>query len=466
MRISALKNQRIALLGLGREGKAVYEVLRKYFPSQPLYIICEQAPEWEPIDSNVIIQVENLNEVDLSAFDVLIKSPGISLYHPAIIAAKKAGVSITSGSNIWFSERGDQIVVAITGSKGKSTTAALTAHLFQTSGLKVELAGNIGVPLIEKLDVEADIWVLELSSFQIADLDANLDLAVLLSWFPEHLDWHGGVKIYQQDKLRLLGMAKQQLIANEVSPLVKKVLPMLQPLVYDQTGVWSVAEDGIARNGQLALSADMIPLPGRHNWRNACAALSIFEHFSNHFSISIEQALSAISTFKSLPHRLEVIAKVAGRIYVNDSIATTPLATVMGLRAYQGKNIILIAGGFDRGLTWTPVVEQLKIQPFQAVIGLPDTGYQLIDSLERQLENKSESKLTDIALNKILYKAEDLGHALEISQSIDAGLNEQVILLSPGAASFCQFRNFVERGECFSELVSQLINSEVITQAH
>lgn len=445
MRLDQLADKRIAILGLGAEGRSVYEVLRQRFPDMRLTIICEQAPDESVQHRHSHVVVESLSLARLQAFDVLVKSPGISLYHPAIKAAQQHGVRVTSGTNIWFAERSDEVVVAITGSKGKSTTATLTAHLFEQVGLSVKLAGNIGLPLIELLDQKADIWVLELSSFQVADLYAELDLAVLLSWFPEHLDWHGDAETYQRDKFRLLQLADNQLVSSEVLLLVKSALPDCLPDVYDQPDGWQVDANGISWKGEMLLSSEQIPLPGMHNWRNACAALTIVEHYSKCYQITQSQALNALKTFKPLPHRLEVVAVDGRCTYVNDSIATTPLATVMALRAFTGRSVILLVGGYDRGLDWLPVMAQLDSEPIAGLIGLPVTGYRLVDQL----------KTTNTTISQV-YKASDLKDALDRVRSIQQPDTEQVVLLSPGAASFGQFRNFVERGETFSRLVKAL----------
>jgi len=464
MKLAALQQARVGVLGLGLEGQAVLTALQQHLPGLALEVFCEQPPPSQSLTRNVAghLHVGPFAAAGLQQFDVLIKSPGVSLYHPAVQAAKAAGVEITSGSNIWFSERRAERLVAITGTKGKSTTAALTAHLLRAGGLDTQLAGNIGVPLISLLDADADVWVLELSSFQIADLKAEVELAVLLSLFDEHLDWHRNAAQYRHDKLRLLGMAQQQvLVAAALADTVRDTVPMLaapmQTFATSAAG-WYPHADGWRHVDGRRLTAEGFALRGQHNRINACAALAV----ADHFAVDLSCLQQALPSFAPLSHRLQTVATNQHYNFINDSIATTPLATVMALQALAGERICLIAGGFDRGLGWQVLLDELQQRPPHALYGLPDTGAALVAELQQRLQQadlpmppggvQAVADLDAVFAHLRLDPARD-------QKAWDTGPPLSV-LLSPGAASFSQFRNFEQRGEVFAALARELVAAD------
>ena len=185
---------RIAILGTGREGRAAWRWLRARHAGIELTLIDEKEPD--PAFARLLGAEDRLitgplETVGLQEFDVLVRSPGISIYRDCLRRALAAGVTVTTPSSLWFSAHRDQRTICITGTKGKSTTSALLAHVLASQGYAVRLAGNIGKPLLECDDLGVDWWVIELSSYQLADLEAEPTLAVLLNLSPEHLDWHG-----------------------------------------------------------------------------------------------------------------------------------------------------------------------------------------------------------------------------------------------------------------------------------
>lgn len=459
MRLSELQNCKVAVLGYGKEGQAICRVLQQRASNARVAVLCEK-PIPKEIDCPYTLSIAAFTAEVLSGFDVLIKSPGISLYHPALVAALNAGVKVTSSTNLWFAENPSARVVAITGTKGKSTTAALTAHVLEQCGVRAQLAGNIGLPLIDCLDVQADVWVLELSSFQVADLQARPELAVLVSLFPEHLDWHRTPNRYFADKLRLLSLAKQALIEQGLLEYLQKQddLADLAPdlladkystATYNNAAGWQATEQGLQYAGKHQLAASQLPVRGKHNHVNACAALTI----ATHFGIDSAAALQAVQTFQPLPHRLEVVAEHDGVLYVNDSIATTPMATVKALEAFVERPVILIAGGFNRGLEWSPVVALVRQQllsrqqlSLKAVLVLPDNGSELLHQLTALF-----AELDLDSPGCWLLAVDDLSAA--VSEANKMATENDVVLMSPGAASFSQFSNFEERGVMFKQLV-------------
>jgi len=210
VRKADLIGRKVGILGLGREGQAARDYMRSVFSELELTLICESPPERDfaaQLGEKDRLITGPLSRARLERFDLLVRSPGISPYRPAVQAAMKAGVEITTPSNLWFSAHPGEKTICVSGTKGKSTTSALIAHALRCCGYRVSLAGNIGRPLLSCRDKDVDWWVIELSSFQLTDLDAKPTVAVMLNLSEDHLDWHGSERVYRRDKLRLVELA-------------------------------------------------------------------------------------------------------------------------------------------------------------------------------------------------------------------------------------------------------------------
>ncbi|MFZ0869423.1 MAG: Mur ligase family protein, partial [Rhodanobacter sp.] len=278
--IDALAGQRVAIWGFGREGRAAITALRQRLPQQPLTLFCTEAETAaaHAFDAALEVRSEEPDAPALAAFDVVIKSPGISAYKPALMAAAKQGTRFTSGTALWFGEQGlgtgtQAQVIAVTGTKGKSTTSALIAHLARALGVRTALAGNIGMPLLELLDQSAELWVIELSSFQTSEA-GSLELGVITSLYEEHLDWHGSRERYVSDKLKLAQVA-QQLLVNALQPaLLEHTEDHPHRLPFGKPEGWHVADGFIRRGTREVFPIEQLAAPGLHNALNACAALA------------------------------------------------------------------------------------------------------------------------------------------------------------------------------------------------
>jgi UDP-N-acetylmuramoylalanine--D-glutamate ligase len=202
---------RVAILGVGREGQAAWRYLHTRHPAMQLTLVAETEPDrdfMEQLTERDRLWTGPLAEAGLEDFDILIRSPGISIYRNSIQRASAAGANITTPSNLWFEAHAEQNTICITGTKGKSTTSALLAHMLESCGYRVGLAGNIGLPLLACDHRGVDWWVIELSSYQLADLEADPAISVVLNLSPEHLDWHGNAQNYRDDKLRLVKLTE------------------------------------------------------------------------------------------------------------------------------------------------------------------------------------------------------------------------------------------------------------------
>lgn len=434
MRWADLQHRRVAVWGFGREGRAALNALERHLPGQTVALYCTDEEAAVAVAAYPFVAVHGVApDADaLASYDVVIKSPGISAYKPELLDAKARGTRFTSGSALWFAAHVGARTIAVTGTKGKSTTSALIAHLARSLGVRTGLAGNIGMPMLELDDGEADLWVIELSSFQTGEA-MGVDLGVVTSLYEEHLDWHGSRERYVDDKLKLL--------AASAKVLVNAMQPALLARAEDHPGLhtfgdpvgWHVADGWIRRGSEGVIRADRMAAPGLHNAINACAALAALEIMG----YDARAAAAALSTFVPLPHRLQPLGERDGLWWINDSISTTPLASLAALESVGAERTALIIGGHDRGLDWTPFVEAMRDHVPEAIICQGSNGPRIADALEA-------AGIVNV------YRATDLAAAVAAARS--ALGREGCVLLSPGAPSFDQFHDYTERGKRFAEL--------------
>ncbi|MDX1380964.1 MAG: UDP-N-acetylmuramoyl-L-alanine--D-glutamate ligase [Xanthomonadales bacterium] len=433
----------VAILGMGREGRSAWRYLRAQHPGLRLDLLDEAPPDPQfaaglgPLDRLVH---RSLDQAGLERYALLVRSPGISPYREPLERARRAGVRVTTPTRLWFAAHPGARTICITGTKGKSTTSALLAQVLAAAGRRVCLAGNIGKPLLDfdGADAGVDWWVIELSSYQIADLEARPGVAVLLNLSPEHLDWHGSEAAYRRDKLRLAALADgNPVIANAADPVLRAELAGVANLTWFNDPAGIRAADGHLHDGGRTLPASLpAGLPGAHNLSNLAAALTVVRRIGE----DVAQALAAAADFRPLPHRLQLLGEESGRRFVNDSISSTPVATAAALETFAGQDVVLVVGGFDRGLDWKPYLQTFAVRTPLAVIGIPDNGPRILDALR-------EGGIRPAAG---LHAQPDLAAAVALARQLaPAGA---LVLLSPGAPSFPQFRDYRDRGRQFAAL--------------
>jgi len=419
-------NGPVLLYGAGREALSSRKFLRRVAPDVSVHV-CVDEGEADIPDTLQVPIISLLEAFKSGTYKTIIRSPGVSIYKPELIAAKAAGVEITTNVNLWAKfQRGNAKTIAFTGTKGKSTTAKLLFTILQSAKLDVGLAGNIGIPVLE---LEAHEYVvLELSSFQCADLKLASDFIGITSLFPEHLDWHETEQNYFSDKLNLLHQKppakcafSEQVLSHHALSKNEKEIDKTLPALNEE--FYQVMKNQV-ENSRLV---------GEHNLHNAVLAARIA------IGMEVEQKaiLKGIKNFIPLPHRLEEI-NVGGKTFVNDSIATNPEATKAAIDAYGQKNPALIIGGLDRNQNYDDLVKFLSDAPLSHIWFLPDTGHRIAKMLAEKNPKYSTSKVN--SLNEIFkyLKAEP--------DRFD------ILILSPGAPSQNQFKNFEQRGEIFLEL--------------
>ena len=422
----------IAILGAGREGAAAFEYLEAHGHYDSLVVLTESRSGGEEearLEAKGVLLIGPFGEAGLESFDVLVRSPGVSIYRESLQAALGAGVRMVTPTSIWFAENPDANTIVITGTKGKSTTASLLTHMLKSAGLPARLAGNIGTPLLACPAEDVDWWVIELSSYQLADLEAQPSIGVLLNLATDHLDWHGSKARYHADKLRLADLVPAGgLVLNRNDPeLSTRFAGRSDVTWFDR----DFSEPAV----------EMPPsLPGKHNRANLAACLAV----TRKLDMDDADVLADLDGFEGLPHRLQTIGKAGGVQFVDDSISTAPVATIAALESFDLQRVILLVGGMERGVEWAPHVEEIAKHPPAAMVALPDNGPRIIEDLEKA---GFKPELGSVEAENL---QEAVGHAWNL-----AG-DDAVILLSPGAPSFPQFKNFEDRGRQFAEFCGNL----------
>lgn len=414
----------VLLYGAGKEALSTRAFLKARQPDLKVFVAVDSGNADIPDTEQIAID-------DLPAaihghrFGLIVKSPGVSRYKPIFSIAAAAGIPVTSNLNLWGAAyRHGHTLIAITGTKGKSTTATLTHLMLVHSGLDAGLAGNVGLAPLDIADSHALI-VLELSSYQTADMNFLPDIAAITNLYPEHVDWHGSVERYYADKLHLIDREGSFAVALGAAArgnaLVARAVRDHRRLLRDLTPEEDLAIEHAAAHSRLR---------GAHNLDNARLAAQIALGAGG----TLDGILKGIAAFRPLPHRLEEHV-FGGVTVVNDSISTTPEATKAALAAYPGRRIALIAGGHERQQDYAELAGLLAQRGVTILVTLPVTG--------ERLAQAAAGLNADIAI----IQAPDLDSAIGALKLWRDRFD--TIILSPGAPSYNQFKNFEERGARF-----------------
>ena len=423
-----LAGKRVGVFGYGVEGRATVRRLRGVSE----LVVVDDATGLGP-------EVLVTNEGGLDALlrcDVVLKSPGIPRRRADVLDLELHGVAVTSALNLWLHETDRARVVALTGTKGKSTTTALVTFFLHCVGEDALRLGNIGQPPYDPaLDTSKGWLVLEVSSFQCVDLEVAPSVVVVTSLGADHLDWHGSLEKYRDDKLSLTRAdgAHRTLVPDNAT----------FHQIQDQLG----GELRYVESDTTHLAA-ALGLIGAHNNANVALALAAVESLTG---IAVDDARKAAEKesfrFEPLRSRLTLVARetVNGATlrYVDDGLATSVLPTVAALEAFVDDPLALIAGGFDRGVDYDELADALaaRHQP-TTLITMGDAGQRLGAALAQR------SALTQ-------HRAENMLEAVQLARASLA--HGGVVLLSPAAPSFDHYRNWEERSDDFTSVVRSLV---------
>ena len=369
---------RLAIWGMGAEGLAL-AALASGRGVTPLLVDDQPAGAAEraaaALDAPVAVVAPG--DVDWSGVDVVVRSPGVSRYRPELVAAEAAGAKVTSTMALWLEDRADVAVLAVTGTKGKSTTASLAAAILEAGGLRVELIGNIGVPVLDTYGrPRPDAYVVEVSSYQAADVTRSPGVVVLTSLAPDHLDWHGGVEHYYRDKLRLIeaGPPGHLAVCAGNAEALARTAEHPDRTLFGPEGRVRVAADGwLEVDGDRLADTTHLRVAGRHNVWNLCGAVAGVLLLTG-AAPSATAVEAAMAGFAGLPSRCAVVGERAGRTYVDDALASTPFASAASVRTFDGRPLTVIVGGADRGVDPAPLVEALTAHRPQAAVVVLSPG--------------------------------------------------------------------------------------------
>ncbi len=445
------KDKKILILGFGLEGKSTYKILRQIFPTQPIDI-ADQNNISEDLGTYTHKYVGGDYLKNVEDFDYIIKSPGVSSFLPEIQKALNSKVKFTSQTRIFFDVCEGKII-GITGTKGKSTTASLTYQILKNGGLNVSLVGNIGKPVLDEIgDNTSDkIYVFELSSHQLYDMEKSPQIAVVTNIGVDHLDWYGSIENYINAKTNILKHQTDQdvavlnydnLITREFDRFVKGSLYYVSK---DKVvnGAF-VNSDNIHLNIEnkdiLLGSVNELQLLGRHNWDNVMLAAVA----AKSLNVDEKTIWEACKNFRQLEHHIEFVKEVKGVKFYNDSFAVDQIATTAAVDSFR-ENLTLILGGYERGIIYNELSDFIaKKQNVKNIILIGQVAQKLISSLQESGFKGNITNLGMITMDKIIAKS------LEVSSS---GF---VVLFSPAAASFDMFKDYKDRGEQFKKAVADL----------
>jgi UDP-N-acetylmuramoylalanine--D-glutamate ligase len=464
--VDDLRGRRVLVLGLARSGVAAARFLVRAGAVVTVYDRRSRddlADALDQLGGHAVVAALGVAEEQaralLAAADAIVTSPSISPRFPttdawlreALAGAEARGAELISEVEL-FLRLTRARVLAVTGTKGKTTTAALIAAILERAGVPHVLGGNIGTPLIERsTELGPDDWaVLELSELQLPTISRGADVAVYTNVTADHLDRHGSVEAYRAVKARLAELAPTDgaIVLNRDDPGCRELagggaLPDTATCWYGlgRPGLgpeeaWLDADGWLVVAGERLLPAAEVPLPGRHMLRNALAAAL----GARRAGAGGEATAAAIRDFPGVPHRLETVGEHDGVRWVNDSQATTPDAAIAAVRAFDAR-LVLIAGGKDKGLDYGAFAEAI-IERCREVVLLGETA----EVLDRLLDGRVRAQ-----------RAATMEEAVRLASA--AARPGDVVVLAPAAASFDMFTDYAARGDAFRGAVAALAGS-------
>jgi UDP-N-acetylmuramoylalanine--D-glutamate ligase len=435
---SDLRGRRVGVWGLGVEGRANVARLAE-LGVEPALVDDRPSPGRGGSTPAVLATAAG-GLAALAGCEVVIKAPGISRRRPEVAELAGRGIPVVGGLGLWLAGADRSRVVCITGTKGKSSTTAIAAHLLRGWGYQCVAGGNFGLPPWDPAQAPGavDYWVIETSSYQATDLPCSPPVVAVTSLFPDHLDWHGDVETYYRDKLSACSQPGADLtIANGDSDLLRDRAAQLGPRVE-----WVSADDEPAA-GWLA----PLRLPGTHNRRNALIARACLRALGVPEARDDGATAAAAAGFAPLASRLTVIGEVGGVAFVDDSLATNVLPTLAALESFPGRRVALIAGGHDRGIDYAPLATGLAGRDTPTlVLAIPDSGSRIQAAVEAEHPGKAEVRACP-----------DLASA--VAQGFRWALPDGVVLLSPAAPSFGRFRDYRDRSEAFAAAMKACVRA-------
>ena len=440
--LSLNQNSKVLVVGLGKTGFSV----AKFLHQQAIPFAVIDSRDKPPLNDALLEEYPDTpvftGGFDKAAFEVathLVVSPGVSLQEESIQKSVLSGVRLVSDIDL-FACSTKAPVVAITGSNGKSTVTTMLGAMGNASGIKTAIGGNLGIPALDLLDETVELYVIELSSFQLERTSVlNATVATVLNVSADHMDRHDGIEGYAKEKQNVFS-GNGMMVVNEDDPAVKAMVEMgreiLRFSVHESVGFHLekyLGEMWLMNENQALMPQADLPLEGLHNVANALAALAI----GTAVNLKMEAMCNALCQFKGLSHRMQKVAKLNGVTWINDSKATNVGACIAALEGYQRK-VILIAGGDAKGADMKELIPVVSEKTrFVVLVG------------------KDADKI-DTAINGCVpsYRVSSMKEAVQIAAKLAE--DGDSVLLSPACASIDQYKNYQERGDKFTAAVLDL----------
>ena len=452
-----IKERKVAIIGMGVSNIPLLDYLYKFNTKVTVF----DNRDKNDLNIDAIKKIEKYsyelicgkNSLDrLENFDIIFRSPSCRPDIPQIVKELNRGAILTSEIEMVLKLSPSKII-AVTGTEGKTTTTSLIYAIVQKSGKRCFFGGNMGKPIFTQIKdmTEDDIVILELSSFQLMDVDVSADISVVTNIYPDHLNVHKSYEEYRETKENIFRFQNSDGITvlnydneftrNFAKDANGKVIffsskdKLENGYIYDDVDkTIKYCEDGIRRH---VIKSSDIKLRGIHNYENICAALAATSSV-----VDIDAQIQAVKEFVGVEHRLEFVRELNGVKWYNDSIGTSPASTIAGLNSFD-EDIILLAGGSDKGLDYTEVGEAIASKVKTLILTGPTS-----EKIEQATKQALNGRKIEMYYPSNMREAVDI--AKEVSQKGD------VVLLSPASASFDLYRNFEERGNKFKELVKKL----------
>ncbi|HHX8581717.1 TPA: UDP-N-acetylmuramoyl-L-alanine--D-glutamate ligase [Vibrio diabolicus] len=426
----------VVVVGLGITGLSVVKHLRKNQPQLVVKVIDTRVnpPGAERLPEDVQLHSGGWNTDWLSDADLIVTNPGIALATPEIQAVLAKGTTVVGDIEL-FAWAVQKPVIAITGSNGKSTVTDLTGVMVKAAGLDVGVGGNIGVPALDLLEQDADLYVLELSSFQLETTSSlKLKAAAFLNLSEDHMDRYQGMSDYRQAKLRIFDHADLAVVNRDDKETFPDAEVPLATFGSDNQD-FGLEVDGnrtwLLDHGQRVVASDELKLVGKHNLSNALVALALLKAAD----VNYHNALNALKNYTGLTHRCQVVADNQGVKWVNDSKATNIASTMAALSGLESTGkLYLLVGGVGKGADFSP------LKPIFATLNLQLCCFGADGDDFMPLH---ESAIRFDTMEDVIQ---------QVSSQLKPG---DMVMLSPACASFDQFDNFMARGDAFAALVQK-----------
>lgn len=433
MLIKDLKNKNIIIWGMGTEGQAVKSYLEKHNITKNIYTY------------NDSDGADKLNEL-ASQSDIIVRSPGVSIYRPEFAELKKRRLKTTSSSNLFLAEmkanHPNTKVIGITGSKGKTLSVSMTYHMLKSLGLKVALGGNIGKALIDLLDDDNDYIIGEFSSYQASDIENSPDIVMFTNLFSVHTDWHKGHEGYCRDKVHLAFKSDIAVVNVNNNELMHYSETLPKRLFYGNTDGFYAKGKELLYKEEVICNIDELQINGNHNMENLAGVMTVLEYLG----LDWRQALKSLPKFEQVAHRLQDIGTINGIRFINDSISTAPEAAISGMKSFSD-NMAIISGGTINQQDYTEYAKFIEANPnVKIAVTLFQCGPQIAESIKKYVKRPDFK----------LIEAQNLQQAVSSAYNELLQNNGSLVLFSPTAPSFGFYKNFMERGEDFIRCVNFL----------